>query len=162
MCVICDGESFDSYAFRTLETIDRVGWSLVGVEAGPRGVGWTYTVGLSPTFDHPELVVVDLGGSDASLLLDTLGRAIEDGEEFDVGHTAEIGDHLFTFGWVHPRQFELGTFAVWSNVVEEAFVDRPRRAALQVVPPACLTVSDSRPERWLLNRPRRLLGGRVR
>ena len=160
MCAICDGESFESVALRMLERIDDGGWSLIGVEAGGKGPSWTYTVGLSPRFDHPELVVVDLSAPDAGFVLNTLAEDVANGVDFDIGKTIEIGDHSFTTSWVHPRHFELDTFAFWVNFVEPAFVDRPRRAALQIVPPACLTETGAKPDRWLLNRPRRIVGTR--
>jgi hypothetical protein len=107
-------------------------------------------------------VVVDLVPSHVGPLLNTLAGEVADGTVFDEGETIDLGDHLFTTGWVHPRHFDLGTFAFWTNAIEPAFVDRPRRAALQIVPPDCLTESGTNPERWLLNLPRRILGTRRR
>jgi hypothetical protein len=133
----------------------------MGVESGS-GPSWTYTVGLSPSFDHPELVVVDLAAPDAGFVLNAMAAQVARGVVFEVGETAELGDHEFGIGWVHPRHFELDTFAFWTNAIEPAFVDPPRRAALQVVPPPCLAESGTDPERWLLNRPRRILGTRRR
>jgi hypothetical protein len=162
MCAICDGESYESVALGLLEEIDDDGWAVVGVEAGRGHPSWAYTVGLSPSFDHPELVVVDLLPSYVALILNTLAGEVSDGEELDVGETIDLGDHAFVTSWVHPRHFDLGTFAFWTSAIEPAFVDRPRRAALQIVPPPCLSESGADPTRWLLNRPRRLLGTRAR
>jgi hypothetical protein len=157
MCVICDGESFNDVANRWLAAIAKVGWALVGVEPGERVVPWAYTLGLSPSFDHPELVVVGMDAADSSRLLNTLAHAVAEGERFAEGETAEIGGHPFSLGWVHPRQFEHGAFAMWTNVVEPAFDPKPARLALQVFPPECLVAYGGRPNRWALNRPRRVL-----
>lgn len=58
MCSICDGATFDEVCARYQRNIERYGWTAVEVEAGPHGRGWTYTIGLTSTFDVPELVVV--------------------------------------------------------------------------------------------------------
>ena len=61
----------------------------------------------------------------------------------------ELGDLRFRFGWVHPRHFDLGTFAWWGPVVAEVHPDA-RRAALQVLPPPDLLRT---PRRWRLSQP---------
>jgi hypothetical protein len=161
MCFMCDGESFAEVAFGWLDEIDTTGWALAGVEASDGVVPWAYTHGLVPSFDHPEFVVVGMGAADTTLLLNALAHAVAGGERFAEHETAELGDHVFTFGWVHPRQFEHGAFAIWTTVVEPVFDPRPERHALQVFPPECLVARGGRPDRWALSRPRRVLGRRL-
>jgi hypothetical protein len=162
MCVLCDGRQLEELTLDLLEEIDRVGWSIVGVEGRAGRASWLYTVGLSPTFDHPELVIVDVAPRTSELLLNGLARFVAEGGELDSGQIFDVDDDQFSIRWVHPRHFQLGTFALWTAAIEPAFVDPPRRAALQIVPPARMSQSGTKPERWLLVRPRRILGTRRR
>lgn len=70
------------------DDIERVGWSAVGVMDNPP---FTYTVGLTESYDHPELIIYGIGAETAHGILSVAVHHIEKEYEGGVGKTYEAG-----------------------------------------------------------------------
>lgn len=137
MCMICDGATEDEFLFDLYGKIDRFGWAVISVEASHDTPNWSYTVGLSDGWDHPELVVVGLQPYDAQRLLNLIGGRIRQGERFDPGMRlavpqAGVDVH---FGAVHPEQWEHGVFGTWEGYYDAVGPPYPDEQAIQVILP---------------------------
>ncbi len=152
MCAICDGIDPDDLLDDMRRRVDRLGWTLIGVEPSHRGPGWVYSAGLAASFDHPEVVMVGAPPDGAHLVLGSIAREVAAGGVFRHHESFSVGDLRFRFGWVHPRHFDLGTFAWWGPIVGEVHPDA-RPAALQVFPPSELMRTS---RRWRLSQPHAL------
>ena len=102
MCDMCDGQSLDAHLDDVRDRIRRGGWALQGVEPGAEGHGWTYTVGLLASYDHPELVVVDDDLRRGGSLLDAMARAIRDGAVIEPGDRIDLDGARAEVVDVHP------------------------------------------------------------
>ncbi|MGH9187288.1 MAG: DUF4262 domain-containing protein [Acidimicrobiales bacterium] len=154
MCMMCEGASPDEVLFHVHGVIEREGWAITPIDAGPDGASWAYTIGLSAGFGHPELVIVGLDLDEAGILLQTLAERIRDGEQFgpeswgidvrglDVGFVA-----------VHPEQFRHGLFNVWLNYYDGLGPPYPELSALQVVLPTELCCGEHGAWQPCLDRP---------
>ena len=149
MCAICDGTDPDDLLDDMRRRVDWLGWTMVGVEPSHRGPGWVYSAGLTASFDHPEVVMVGAPPEAAYDVLELIAREVATGSAFRHHESFGVGDLRFRFGWVHPRHFDLGTFAWWEPIVAEVHPDASR-AALQVIPPPELLRT---PRRWRLSQP---------
>jgi len=58
MCDICDGMTFEEADRRDELLIAVNGWMACQVEDGTEP-GWVYTLGIHPSFGHPELICID-------------------------------------------------------------------------------------------------------
>jgi hypothetical protein len=152
MCAICDGQDLEEFVEERRDDVDTLGWTVVGVGRHRRSPGWVYSIGLSVNFDHPELVLVGATHPAAYAVLHLLAHEVEAGRSFSHHDSTELADLRFRFGWVHPRHFQLGTFAGW-NLVLEGRTDGIRPRALQVIAPRELMRT---PRRWRLTEPRPL------
>lgn len=85
------------------------GWSLAGV--GDHKPPFQYTIGLTHTFRHPEVIVFGLDGGNAHALLSALVGEIRGGRSFAEPGVQVVGigggDHRVGFRRVHPTQHEL-------------------------------------------------------
>ena len=133
MCEICDGATWEEVLLRKRLEIESVGWSLTAVEGAPDGTCWTYTVGLTTSFKHPELVVTSVRYDMAAGLLERLCELIAEGDRFDDATEVDVGRGSLRFVIVHPAQLE-PTFANWVRLYE-ACVPPPELKGLQVVVP---------------------------
>ncbi len=76
------------------------GYTIQGVLPDPNNVAWTYTIGLSKSFDLPELVVTNLDNHDAVVLLTWVIEELRDGaslDDFDHNYFRPVpvhNDHL--------------------------------------------------------------------
>lgn len=59
------------------------GYTIQGVLADQSSVAWTYTIGLSKSFDLPELVITNLDNHDAVALLTWTIEQLRNGESLD-------------------------------------------------------------------------------
>src|SRR3546814_19040579 len=80
MCAICDGATYDEMLAGLHGVVERFGWAVQGVEAS---TPWTYTIGLTERFGHPELVLVGIDISLAMNILNALADRVA-GEELAV------------------------------------------------------------------------------
>ena len=67
------------------EKIQKYGWTLISVFDPDKGTHFVYTVGLEQSFEHPELIVLDLPVDVACEMLNGLAELISDGRYFRAG-----------------------------------------------------------------------------
>jgi len=132
MCDICDGATWGEVLLRTHLAIAEVGWSYTAVTGGPGASCWTYTVGLTSTFDHPELVVTGVTPDVAARLLEALCLRIKDGDRLVDGAERTVG--AVRLVEVHPAQLE-PTLADWVRYYGALGEPLTTLRALQVVVP---------------------------
>lgn len=145
---MCDGYSEEEIHTRYDGLIAEHGWMVQHIGGGPAdGTPWSYTIGLSHGFDHPELVVVGLRPQPAVVLLNDLGRRVRDGETFVSGASADNPDGTLEvgFGHVHPLLWEGPLLTGWRAYYESRGL-APDQRALQVVLP--VTMVGQRAKRW--------------
>src|SRR3546814_5333971 len=65
-----------------LPILQRFGWAVQGVEAS---TPWTYTIGLTERFGHPELVLAGIDISLAMNILNALADRVAGGEQLRPG-----------------------------------------------------------------------------
>ena len=134
MCFLCDGGTADELMREITDHIDQHGWHVMGVDGGPRGSGWAYTIGLTESFGHPELAYTGMCCFRcAHHSLNAFGARIAEGEQFATGDDIVFdGDLLARFGPVHQRHWQAERFNMWLE-----FYDgkpwRPSPCALQVI-----------------------------
>jgi uncharacterized protein DUF4262 len=64
------------------DDIERVGWSVVAVMDNPP---FAYTVGLTESYDHPELIIYGIGAKNAHQILANAVQHIKEGEVYRAG-----------------------------------------------------------------------------
>ena len=84
------------------------GYTMQGVMAGPHKVGWTYTIGLTESFDLPELVITNLDSRDAVVLLSWVVEQLRDGTPLD-----ELDPEQFTAVPVHRKHLDGDLLNMW-------------------------------------------------
>jgi hypothetical protein len=117
MCTICDGNSRDHYLSELDDIIRTHGWAIQGVKSDhPPDLLWAYTVGLTKSYDHPELVLVGETTNLAFVTVNRVASLVRDGERLAAGdHIAIAGLGEIALGAVHPAHVERGLLAMWSN-----------------------------------------------
>ncbi|MDE0802551.1 MAG: DUF4262 domain-containing protein [Acidimicrobiales bacterium] len=131
MCLMCEGYSEQEVLDEFGGRVRRKGWMTLGVDAWPR---WAYTIGLSATFDHPELIVVhpSLDKDD-----DLIGHAVDEiaeGRRFDEDSIFEIPcGGMARFERVHDDNLRGEWFTRWSDVSAAAGHETTLSSALQLI-----------------------------
>ena len=132
MCTICDGQSYEEALHDLHHLVQHFGWALQGVEA-PRP--WTYTIGLTERFDHPELVMAGVDISLAMTVLNALGTMVATGEQLSPGRPAvTVGETEVTFGAVHPVHLAAGLVGTWERYYDWRPGAAPPLDVVQVLP----------------------------
>lgn len=90
------------------------GYSIQGVFPDQDWVGWTYTIGLSKSFDLPELVITNLYNHDAMPLLDWTIEQLRNGESLD-----DLDPKQFTAVPVHSAHLQGGLMHLWREHYDE-------------------------------------------
>jgi hypothetical protein len=109
-------EGLDDGDRKLLSDVDQVGWHVVmiGEEAGVPG--WSFSIGLFKTFNHPEIVVFGLPLTLSGQVINLIGDEIKRGARFEPGleYTEILEGVLCTFRPVNPRWYRpfLG-YAMW-------------------------------------------------
>ena len=82
---------------------DAYGWHVVVGEGG-EAPGFAYTVGLTKSFGHPELLMAGLDGDTMVGLLGDLAVLIKDGQSFTAGKTLHglVVDYPVIFSSLSP------------------------------------------------------------
>jgi len=127
MCIICDGRSFEEAARGIDLSIRIYGWHLVMVDDA---MGWSYTIGLTETFNHPELVVVDLKLETGKKLVAMAVHLIERDGYLKPEELAKHGISVVT---VHDHHLDGEWFGRWSDHYN---ADPSSGSFLQIIPPA--------------------------
>lgn len=82
-------ERLDALRGEIDEKVEKHGWFAMSVfptqESGDPGLYWTYTIGLSKTHGHPELIIFGLPYKTAHSLLSSAITEIEKGAHIDDG-----------------------------------------------------------------------------
>jgi hypothetical protein len=134
MCIMCEGASRDEVLFDIHGAIERHGFFMQGVEADLLHPGWTYTIGLSDGYGHPEFVVMGPPMTEAARILDGLARTVMAGtDRYRAGETTSL-PHGKSGELVQVKQqhFRRGLLAMWDDYYAGLGRRVPRRA-LQVV-----------------------------
>lgn len=127
MCLICDGYSEEQVMGAVDMHIRIHGYHLQLVEDDRP---WAYTVGLTETFDHPELVVVGVELRSAEELIRIAVDVLKAGCDLDRG-LAQHGAHTAV---VHERYLDGEWFGNWMRRYDGELP--PPGSFLQIVPPA--------------------------
>src|SRR3546814_15805827 len=106
MCAICDGATYDEMLAGLHGVVQRFGWAVQGVEAS---TPWTYTIGLTERFGHPELVLAGIDISLAMNILNALADRVAGGEQLRPGGpNVTVGETELRLGSVHPVHLASG------------------------------------------------------
>ncbi|HVV37557.1 MAG TPA: DUF4262 domain-containing protein [Acidimicrobiales bacterium] len=131
MCAICDGMTEDQLQGDLQRRIARYGYTTLSVD-GPEE--WTYTIGLTASFDHPEFVVTGLPARPASMVIQALADRVRNGERFSSADSERLVDEFpVRFGDVHPSQWQHGRFDGWKRYYAWLGRTPALREALQIV-----------------------------
>ena len=70
-----------------LEIIEHFGWHVmtVALRAGEDGNVWAYSTGLYYTYQHPEILLFNLGNDTLIQIINQIGRRVRAGEKFEPG-----------------------------------------------------------------------------
>lgn len=151
MCEICKGWTHEEVAADQRHHITTIGWSVQMVEPRPGRVGWTYTIGLSESYGHPELLVFGRDVWAGGRMLNELGTAVRDGTVVEPGAAVVSGIALEVLE-VHPVHLFGELVARWRALYEERDPrERPELRVLQVREASA--DSDDRDLRIRLDRP---------
>jgi hypothetical protein len=125
MCLQCDGYSFEDVMRMTDLHIRVYGYSLVQVEEAEP---WCYTIGLTESFGHPELVACGLKmEAEVELIRTVAGMVIHD--RLDDGRLAALDMRLVT---VHHTNLTGDMFGTWMNFYGD---ELEPGSFMQVLPP---------------------------
>lgn len=80
---------------KVLDDVATYGWHVVNVLTDADGPGFSYTIGLFQSFQHPEILVVGLPSGVAHPVLNELGEAARSGRGHVAGATYD--DYLEGF-----------------------------------------------------------------
>ena len=158
MCEMCRGWTAEEVAADQRHHIATIGWTVLMIEPRPGGVGWAYTIGLSESYGHPELLCFSCDVRSAWAMLNRLGARVRDGTVVQPGRDvlAEVTTDVVD---VHPVHLfgELvnGWRALYADRVP---AQRPELRVLQVLEVAqvCHRCGDRHEDRGLrirLDRP---------
>jgi hypothetical protein len=126
MCLQCDGYSYEQSMLALDLTIRTYGWQLTQVtDANP----WSYTIGLTESYDHPELMVAGLKLDTQSMVIRKIVDSIASTGSVDHAFLQSEGVRLVE---VHPNHLAGDWFASWSNHYDRV---PPDGTFLQIVPP---------------------------
>lgn len=134
MCIMCDGASRDEALFSLHGWVTTYGWGIQYVETADPAKTWAYTIGLSSNYGHPELAVVGENQDVAGYVLNRIGEMVSKGQTFAGGdRLPDSCGRGICLAWVHPTQFDNGTFAVWEDYYESLGGEMPEQSVLEVV-----------------------------
>jgi Domain of unknown function (DUF4262) len=109
MCLECDGYSRDE-VLQAFDLHIRVhGWTLVQVQGD--GETWCYTIGLTESFDHPELVLIDVELDRQPALVQRLVDVIQREGTLPYEHLLSLGLGVVD---VHADHLTSDLFGMWA------------------------------------------------
>jgi hypothetical protein len=127
MCLQCDGYSFEQSMLALDLTIRTYGWRLTQVTDT---MPWSYTIGLTESYDHPELMITGLELEMQSSVIRRIVGPIEKSGTIDQNALDDAG---ITLVEVHPNHLRSDWFGTWSNRYGHT---PPAGTFLQIVPPS--------------------------
>ncbi len=134
MCDICEGATDDELLFGIYGRILNFGWGIEYVQGRGVSDSWGYTIGLTESFDHPELALAGMDMRTTALVINSIGRAISQGDLPAPGELFVCDGHEYLLAEVHTGHYERGTFGMWDfyyDHLEEAPKDH---LVLEIVP----------------------------
>ncbi len=90
------------------------GYTVQGVMPDPNNIAWTYTIGLSKSFDLPELVITNLDNHEAVTVLSWVIDELQDGKGLD-----DFSDDKFTVVPVHTSHLDGSLLNMWRTYYGE-------------------------------------------
>jgi hypothetical protein len=69
---------------KIIEDVEAYGWHVINVLPDDPHPPHSFSIGLTKTFDHPEIVVVGLRGETAHVFINDIGERIRHGEVFEL------------------------------------------------------------------------------
>jgi hypothetical protein len=75
----------DDHDLKILGDIERVGWSVIGIEEDDNGPGYCFSLGIYHTLGHPEILLMGLKPVIAARLINDMGDAVRAGRRFEPG-----------------------------------------------------------------------------
>ena len=123
MCAICDGMSWEELERRMETAFSVFGWVWTGVEPEGSNPGWVYTVGLSESFGHPDILIRDGMFEAQCRALRYLATAIAEAVTDVEGLVAAAGLRMST---IHAAELCSDTLVDW----EHRYGRRPERHEL--------------------------------
>lgn len=76
------------------EDIRDGNFNVAALVADQSSCDWAYSIGLSASFGHPELLIVGMEASLAGMVVESLGRAVAGGLTIESGQAIEAADSL--------------------------------------------------------------------
>jgi hypothetical protein len=67
---------------KILNDVDEFGWHVIKVLKDETGPGFGYSIGLSKTFNHPEIIIVGLKPDLIHSIINDIGESIKQGTRF--------------------------------------------------------------------------------
>ena len=84
---VAEWEIVDESCEFIVHAIEEFGWAIENIEEGEaeNEPGFAYTIGLTKTLGHPELLIFDIAPETATAILNECGERIKSGETFEDG-----------------------------------------------------------------------------
>jgi hypothetical protein len=84
--------------------IAQHGWAVVNVEGDTAQPAYSYSVGFTKAFDHPEVIVFGLPSDVLHQIINTIGRAVRSGRRFSENETSDevLTGYVCAFRTVAP------------------------------------------------------------
>ncbi len=92
---------------KLLADVERVGWSVLGIEAHEEGPDFAYSLGIFHTLNHPEILIMGLRMTTAQQFINNIGDAIRAGRRFQGGDRSDEFAEGFPLAFVEvdPRWY---------------------------------------------------------
>jgi hypothetical protein len=102
---------------RVIDDVRRHGWHVVGIEDDPEGPGFAYSVGMSHTLNHPEIIVFGMNNAETIMrIINGIGEEVRKGTKFQDWHESDqvLDGYSCMFRTVPSEVYQdyLG-FAMW-------------------------------------------------
>lgn len=134
MCSLCDGTSYEQLLEDTGERIERIGFTMVGVEADPDHPPWVYTIGLVEGYDHPELTMPGIPIQLAAEVVSALATRVLDGECIVPGVDVHFDGLPFHVSQVDQQLWAGDRFNQWRAYYDWVGDPPPMPSAVEVIP----------------------------
>lgn len=106
----------DQHEQQIVDDIASVGWSMIAIPDDDEGPGFAYSIGIQPTFGHPEIIVFGLPIDTMFTMINLAGEEIRNGRKFDeaIRHDCLLDGVDCRFSPVLPSLFEsYFGYALW-------------------------------------------------
>ena len=105
--------------------IDAGGHTVAAIVGDETGCDWAYSIGLTRSYGHPELIVVGLEAPFAGAIIEVLSRRVAEGERFIPGSSIVLDGGLeFRLHLVDPLWCSRGDWFVLGREVMSAWGER--------------------------------------